>query len=229
MVLFQYGKRNPDALDAEILSPPHTIQWLEKQMLENRVRHGFCQPGDVLGSEESCNTDINYLLSDTNNPYASEYDAAVSKGYKDPRLADVEDLRKRKAGTLFSGAKYMIDEPDPSAGGNTVTARGVACVAWDENDFGIPEDSNRCAQVDDIPKPWCFISDEDWDYCAEDPSAGGNTVTARGVACVAWDENDFGIPEDSNRCAQVDDLAKPWCFIGDEDWDYCDDGSKKEL
>ena len=213
MVFFQYGKRNPDVLDAEILSPPDTIRWLEKQMLENRVRHGFCQPGDVLGSEEPCNTDINYLLTDANNPYASEYDTAASKGYKDPRLADVEDLRKRKEGTLFSEAKYMIDEPDPSAGGNTVTARGVACVARRRTILGY----RRIATA--VPKSTTYLS-----LGVSSVMRIGTTVltillleaTLRLGAWPAWlGRNDFGIPEDSNRCARVDDIPKPWCFIGD--------------
>ena len=214
MVLFQFGKRNPDVVDAEILNPTDAIRWLEKQMLENRIRNGFCQTGDVLG--ESCNTDINYLLTDPNNPYAGEYDAATSKGYEDPRLEDAEDLRKRKEGTLFSGAKYMIDEVDPSAGGKTVTARGVACVAWEENDFGIPEDSNRCAQVDDIPKPWCFVSDEDWDYCDAAAPARCNTAQ-NGKKCAPWGENIWGLDEQSDECYTADGEDDPWCYLVEAD------------
>ena len=64
---------------------------------------------------------------------------------------------------------------------------------------------------------------------AADPSAGGQTVTAKGAACAAWGENEWGVPEDSNRCAPVDGMDRPWCFLaatgGDSDseqyWDYC--------
>lgn len=107
VVLFQFGKRNPDVVEAEILQPAETVQWLEQQMLKNRIHHGFCQPGDAFGPGKACNSDINYILTDPNNPYAQEYDSATSKGYEDPRTADTHELRKRKEGTLFSAPKYQ--------------------------------------------------------------------------------------------------------------------------
>eukprot|EP01045_Picozoa_sp_COSAG04_P018506 COSAG04_NODE_1716_length_5818_cov_7.652387_2_plen_469_part_00 len=111
-----------------------------------------------------------------------------------------------------------------------MTAKGIDCDAWGENDFEIPEDSNRCAAVDGIARPWCFVAgagEDDWDYCedaAKGPAVAGCTRTAKGVDCDSWGENDFGLPEDSNECAAVDGLEKPWCYVNEEDWDYCNCG-----
>ena len=131
---------------------------------------------------------------------------------------------------LCGAVRLTLIRADPSAGGNTVTAHGVACVSWDENEFGIPEDSNRCAQVDDIPKPWCFVSDEDWDYCsppkAADGIVAGCAVTERGSRCDKWGENDFGLPEDSDECAMADGLDRPWCYTSGDVWDFCECGSE---
>ncbi len=105
---------------------------------------------------------------------------------------------------------------DPSAGGNTVTARGVACVAWDENDFGIPEDSNRCAQVDDLAKPWCFIGDEDWDYCDAAAPPRCNMAT-NGKKCAPWGGNIWGLDEKSDECFTADGEDDPWCYLVEAD------------
>jgi len=106
VVLFQFGKRNPDVLESEFMDVEDTVQWLEKKMLENRVKHGFCQAGDRMGPGKACDSNVNHILTDPNNPYAAEYDGAETKGYEDPRKADKRELRKRKKGTLFFGPKY---------------------------------------------------------------------------------------------------------------------------
>jgi len=130
--------------------------------------------------------------------------------------------------TLLLGAAglALAGADDPSAGGNTVTAQGIECEPWGDNDFGIPADSNRCGQVDDVPRPWCFVGGEDWDYCdppkAVDGAVTGCTVTEKGNSCDAWGQNEFNLPEDSTECALVDGLKRPWCFTSGDDWEYCD-------
>lgn len=47
----------------------------------------------------------------------------------------------------------------------STTVGGKTCDAWGENDFGLDPSSNSCEAVDGIDRPWCFTSEEDWDYC----------------------------------------------------------------
>lgn len=47
----------------------------------------------------------------------------------------------------------------------SVTVTGKACDAWGENEFGLDPASTACEQVDGLDRPWCYTSEEDWDYC----------------------------------------------------------------
>lgn len=61
------------------------------------------------------------------------------------------------------------------------TVSGEPCDEWGENDFGLDESSTACAQVDGLGKPWCYTSEDDWDYC--DCSADdGDELTVSGVS-----------------------------------------------
>ena len=99
------------------------------------------------------------------------------------------------------------------------------------NDFGLDPASKRCAIVDGLKRPWCFVGsgDADWDYCSDDcgqqdptPAASAAcSITVTGKPCDAWGENDFGLDPASATCEQVDGLDRPWCYTNEEDWDYC--------
>ena len=71
---------------------------------------------------------------------------------------------------------------DPSAGGQTVTIKGARCARWGDNEWGIPPDSARCAAVDGVATPWCFVAtgaSDDWEYCeAAPPEPCGGRTTA---------------------------------------------------
>ena len=55
----------------------------------------------------------------------------------------------------------------------SVTLTGKACDAWGENDFGLDPASTACEQVDGLDRPWCYTSEEDWDYCNCDKQNAG--------------------------------------------------------
>lgn len=57
------------------------------------------------------------------------------------------------------------DSAPTLAGECSITVTGKACDAWGENDFGLDPASATCEQVDGLDRPWCYTSEEDWDYC----------------------------------------------------------------
>ena len=94
--------------------------------------------------------------------------------------------------------------------------------------FGLVPTSTRCAQVDGLKEPWCYYGDgeSDWGYCAASckPRIGATvacSTTVGGKSCEVWGENDFGLDPSSNSCEKVDGLDRPWCFTGEDAWDYC--------
>ena len=56
----------------------------------------------------------------------------------------------------------------------SVTVSGHACIPWGQNAWGVEADSRTCAQVDGLDRPWCFHTDEDWDYCAAECGQDGD-------------------------------------------------------
>ena len=55
----------------------------------------------------------------------------------------------------------------------SATVSGHACTPWGENAWGLEPDSTMCEQVDGLDRPWCFHTDEDWDYCAAECGRDG--------------------------------------------------------
>ena len=91
------------------------------------------------------------------------------------------------------------DSPPGPAGRCSVTITGKACDAWGENDFGLDPASATCEQVDGLDRPWCYTSEEDWDYCN-----CNNEGTGTGTGSAAKSKNGETVKRDIEPGCEAD-------------------------